>query len=57
MATGFRSISINCVRHTANGVAHALARFARLIDDDIVLLEEDPPPVVDALYLDANALN
>ncbi|XP_030939670.1 uncharacterized protein LOC115964513 [Quercus lobata] len=54
---GFRSISINCVRHIANGVAHALARFARLIDDDIVLLEEDPPPVVDALYLDANALN
>ena len=57
MAAGFRSISINCVRHIANGVAHALARFARLIDDDIVLLEEDPPPVVDALYLDANALN
>ena len=57
MVTGFRSISINCVRHTANGVAHALARFARLIDDDIVLLEEDPSPVVDALHLDANALN
>ena len=57
MAAGFRSISINCVRHTVNGVAHALARFARLIDDDSVLLEEDPPPVVDALYLDAKALN
>ena len=57
MAVGFRSISINCVRHTANGVAHALAGFTRLIDDDIFWLEEDPPPVVDALYLDANALN
>ncbi|XP_030939010.1 uncharacterized protein LOC115963910 [Quercus lobata] len=53
----FRSISINCVRRTANGVAHALAGFTRLIDDDIVWLEEDPLTVVDALYLDANALN
>ena len=44
----------NCVRRTANSVAHALAR---LIDDDIVWLEEDHPLVVDALYLDANALN
>ena len=57
MAVSFRSISINCVRRTANGVAHALAGFTRLIDDDIVWLEEDPSPVVDALYLDANALN
>ena len=57
LAVGFRSILINCVRRTANGVTHVLARFARLIDDDIVWLEEDPPLVVDALYLDANALN
>ena len=42
LAASFRSISINCVRRTANGVAPALARFARLIDDDIVWLEEDP---------------
>ena len=54
LAAGFRSISINCVRCTANSVAHALAR---LIDDDIVWMEEDPPLVVDALYLDANALS
>ena len=57
LAAGFRSILINCVRHSANCVAHSLARFARFIDDDIVWLEEDPPPVVAALYLDANALN
>ena len=57
MATSFRSISINCVRHYANSVAHALARFARITDDDIVWLEEDPPHVVDDLYLDANAQN
>ena len=49
LVAGFRSISINI----ANCVTHALARFVRLIDDEIVWLEEDPPPVVDALYLDA----
>ena len=57
MAAGFRSISTICVRRNANSVARALARFARLIDDDIVWLEEDPPPMVDALYLDASSLN
>ena len=57
LVVGFRSISINCVRCCANSVAHTLARFARFIDDDIVWLEEDPPPMVNALYLDANALN
>ena len=56
LAAGFRSISTICVRRNANSVAHALARFVRLIDDDIVCLE-DPPPMVDALYLDASSLN
>ena len=36
LAVGFRSILTNCVRRTANSVAHALATFARLIDDEIV---------------------
>ena len=53
LAVGFRSISTNCVRHSVNSVAHALARFARLIDDEIVWME-DPPPVMDALYLDSS---
>ena len=55
LAVGFRSISSSCVRHSANSVAHALARFARLIDNEIIWL--DPPPVVDALYLDSSFLN
>ena len=54
MATGFRSISTNCVRRSANSVAQALVR---LIDDEIVWMEEDPPPVADALYLDSSLLN
>ena len=57
LAVAFRSILTNCVRHNANSVAHALARFARLIDNEIIWMEEDPLPVVDALYLDSSILN
>ena len=56
LAAGFRSISTSCVRRSANGVAHALAKFARLSDNYIVWMEEDPPPAVDALYLDSSLL-
>ena len=56
LAAGFKSISSNCVC-SANSVAHALARFARLIDNEIIWMEEDPPPAVDALYLDSSFLN
>ena len=59
LVAGFRTISYNCVRRSANSVAHALARFARLLDNEIIWLEEDPntTPVVDALYLDSSFLN
>ena len=57
LVAGFRSILTNFVRCTTNSVAHALARYARSIDNDIVWLEKDPPPMVDALYLDASSLN
>ena len=57
LAVSFRSISSNCVRCSVNCVAHALARFARLIDNEIIWLEEDPSPDVDALYLDSSFLN
>jgi len=40
-----------------NTVAHSLARFARLIDEDIIWMEESPPPAIDALYLDSISLN
>ena len=36
LVASFKSISSNCVRRNANSVAHALARFARLIDNEIV---------------------
>ena len=57
LTVGFRSISTNCVRCSANSVAHALARSARLIDNEILWMEEDPPLVVDALYFDSSLLN
>ena len=57
MIAGFRSFSVNCVRRNANGVAHALARFARLFDNETVWLKEDPPLAVDAPYLDSSILH
>ena len=57
LTAGFRSISTNCARCNANSVAHALAKSARLIDDEILWMEEDPKLVVDALYLDSSLLN
>ena len=57
LVEGFRTITYNCVRRNANSVAHALARFARLLDQEIVWLEEDPPPATNALYLDYSFLN
>ena len=57
LAASFSSISTNCVRRSTNNVAHALARFATLIDNEIIWMEEDPLPVVDALYLDSSILN
>ena len=54
LAAGFKSISYNCIRRSANSVAYTLARFARLLDNEIVWLEEDPSPAMDALYLDSS---
>ena len=57
LAAGSRCLSFGSVKCTANTVAHSLARFARLIDENIVWMEESPPPAIDALYLDSISLN
>ena len=57
LAVGSRCLSFGSVKCTANTVAHSLARFARLIDEDTVWMEESPPPAIDALYLDSISLN
>ena len=57
LATGSRCQSFSCVKRNANIVAHSLARYARLIDEDIFLMEESPPLALEALYLDSISLN
>ena len=44
LAMRFRSLSASCIRRSANGVAHSLARFAKPLSEDYVWLEEEPPP-------------
>ena len=41
-SVGLRSFAVNFVKHSANTVAHALAKHARLVDDELVWLEECP---------------
>ena len=57
LATGFQSFSVSSVKRSANGVAHALARFAKNVEDDVVWLEESPPPALEALYFDSHCFN
>ena len=57
LAAGSRCRSFSCVKHNANTVAHFLARYARLIDEDIFWMEESPPLAHESLYLDSISLN
>ena len=43
---GFRTLSISCVKRSANFAAHSLAKYARQIVEELVWLEEPrtPPP-------------
>ena len=49
-------MSFSCVSHSANVVAHSLARFARSVEDEVVWLEDIPPPALQALYEDSNSI-
>ena len=52
MALILQTFSLSCVKWSANSVAHALAKYARQVEDEVVWLEESPPPILEALYLD-----
>ena len=54
IAAGIGNLTVSCVPRTANTVAHALARYARNIEDELVWLEESPPPAFEALYFDSS---
>ena len=48
---------MQCVKRSANSVAHCLARYASQLGEDMVWLEESPPPALRASYLDSISLN
>ena len=39
IAMGFRTLSISCVKRSANFAAHSLAKYARQIVEELVWLE------------------
>ena len=57
LAATLRYVSFSCVRRSANSVAHSLARYASLLNDEVVWLEESPSPAHEALYLDSSFLD
>ena len=56
LAERLRFMEFHCIRRTANGIAHTLARFARHISEDCIWLEDSPPPALEALYVDSVSL-
>ena len=56
LAERLRFMEFHCIRRTANGIAHTLARFARHISEDCIWLEDSPPLALEALYVDSVSL-
>ena len=57
IAASLRRLEVSFVKRSANAVAHALAKHARQIVEDMVWLEEDPLPAIEAMYYDSLNLN
>ena len=57
IATSLRRLEVSFVKHSANTMAHVLAKHARQIDEEVVWLEEDPLPAIEAMYCDSLNLN
>ena len=57
IATSPRRLEVSFAKHSANAVAHVLAKYARQIDEEVFWLEEDPLPAVEAMYCDSLNLN
>ena len=56
LAGRLRHVEFRGIRHSANGVTHSLARFARHLSEDIVWLEDSPLPALEALYFDSTSI-
>nr|XP_023904550.1 uncharacterized protein LOC112016266 [Quercus suber] len=56
-AAGLRHVVFSCIKRSANSVAHSLARYANVLDEEVVWLEESPPPACEALLFDSSFIN
>ncbi|KAL4629020.1 hypothetical protein ACB092_05G279000 [Castanea dentata] len=50
---GLGRVSISCIKRGENRVAHELAKYARLLDDDMYWMEEVPQVAVEDMYQDS----
>ena len=57
LAIGLRYVVFNCIRRSANSMAHSLASYTNVLDEEVVWLKESPPPPRDALFFDSSFLN
>ncbi|XP_075659058.1 uncharacterized protein LOC142628915 [Castanea sativa] len=57
LVAGCRCQSFLWVKRSANRVAHSLAKYASLIEEDIYWMEESSPPALKALYMDSISMN
>ena len=56
MINSLRWSQVLFAKRNANTMAHALARYAKDILDEVVWIEDSPPPTVEALYFDSNSI-
>ena len=56
LAARLQLMEFKCIRRSANGVAHSLARYARQISEECIWLEESLLPAQRALYEDSVSL-
>ena len=54
---GMQVRSFNWVKRDGNTVAHALAKYASSLIEDLYWIEDTPLPLADALYYDSLHIN
>ena len=53
MLNSLRLSQVPFAKRSANTAAHALARYAKDLIEDVVWIEDSPPPAMEAVYLDS----
>ena len=54
---GLGRVSISCIKRDGNWVAHVLAKYARVLDEDMYWMEEVPQVAVESVYQDSVFMN